>query len=835
MGVYKIIYNKYDKKVYEGEFEEDVREGRGSLYHSNGNVKYTGEWKNDKPNGIGVLFHENGNKFYEGKWEEGSACGQGVLFNELGRIEYEGQFEKSKKSGIGIAYYEDGSKYKGEWKDDEINGFGSFFYSTGELSYRGSWHNSKRDGHGIILSRENILIYQGSFSAGKRCGVGKSYYEEGKLEYDGQWHNDEMSGEGILYDKNGIKVFQGFFDHGRILTANVVKTLKTEVETDNLNENISFNNNGEGICAQELVGKDIGEMVKSFKQYNLENSNFEKSKNEENEYESDIENQETIENGYIELQENNEMKNDDKEGDELQEGEEDDELDAVEENENEEEEEAQEDDEEEDEEIDEDNIEDEDSDEYKDGNEYDDNINNYNEKQIKDYIYIDEDEKQEKVEDEHIDNIKIYKHEYNHLDNQSYSIKNIENEDKNNNEDIFENIIEDGEYIYQGDFNEFSKTGYGTIFFKEKKRYTGDLIMGVYDGYGKLFDFDENLIYEGNFKEGKRNGLGRSFDNCKNVIYDGEWKDDQQDGAGKLINSNGKEIYKGTFYKGKALGLSNSISAEIDNILYGELEAMVGLEEVKDDIARLVSFLKMQILRRRVSYKIMDIPYIFTFEGNIGVGKEAVARILGKIYYVLGFIPEYNFIQKDLSEALDYSHEGKIEKTMDDVGGGVLYLSNLYENEYDETTILVKDKSAINNIIDLVDYSNGHFIIIFSGNEELIETMIHSRKELAKLVGKSILFFDYSADEMIDFLKKLSLEKDYVLDDELIEVLKIFFEEMIYDEQYNSRNAEFLKELFTDIVKEQCIRIDSYGVEHVENLKRIELQDFKNIENKICF
>ena len=802
MGVYKIIYDKLQNKLYEGEFEGELRAGRGRLYYPSGGIKYTGEWESDNPSGMGVLFYENGAKFYEGKWLGGSACGQGVLYTDTGRIEYEGQFEDSKKNGIGTIYYEDGVKYKGEWILDKKSGFGSLYYASGELNYRGSWKDSKREGSGTIFGNDNLILYKGEFCNDKKHGRGRSYYIQGNLEYDGEWFNDEKSGEGVLYNRDGLKIFEGFFSRGKRLEANVVKILKTDVEIPH-SENLDIKIDAYDEKGQDIIDKSLEIIYEDEPKNDIEykNNNFDTLEsfigNKVGEfYESENEHS-TVENNIL----NNDKFDIDKFDDE-------DEViyEVYGENSN----------------INEETQEVEESDDIS------EEITEVIEEELESEMLKDN---RESVECENI----VSESEKNN--SEEVVVKETEeslNLIIDNDEEVY-NYIEKGDYIYKGIFSNNEATGNGKVFYKNKLKYSGELYKGSFDGNGKLYDTKEKVSYEGFFRNGKKFGFGVSYDSFGNIIYTGEWKDDIRCGVGKLLNSNGEEIYSGKFYNGKALGLGNDIEAEIDNILYKELEAMVGLEEVKDDIARLVSFLKMQIIRGRIAYKTIDIPYIFTFEGNIGVGKESIARILGKLYYILGLVPEYNFIQTDLSQALDYSHDGEIEEAMDSFGGGVLYLSNLYENDYADAVNLIKSKEATNNIMNLIDYSNGHFIIIFSGDEDLIETMIHNKKELVKLVGKSIIFFDYSVEEMMDFVGKISKEKDYELENDLLKMLKEFFEEVITNDKVSNRNAEFVKEVFIEIVKEQCIRIDTYGIEEVTNIKILKVEDFENIKNKICF
>ena len=56
---------------------------------------YEGEYKNDLYDGKGKLFYENG-KYYEGEFVEGLKHGKGILFYKDGKIKYDGQFEKGK-------------------------------------------------------------------------------------------------------------------------------------------------------------------------------------------------------------------------------------------------------------------------------------------------------------------------------------------------------------------------------------------------------------------------------------------------------------------------------------------------------------------------------------------------------------------------------------------------------------------------------------------------------------------------------------------------------------------------------------------------------------------
>ena len=49
-----------DGKYYIGQWKNGLRNGKGTMYYSNGTIKYEGDWVNDKEEGKGIDFYKNG-------------------------------------------------------------------------------------------------------------------------------------------------------------------------------------------------------------------------------------------------------------------------------------------------------------------------------------------------------------------------------------------------------------------------------------------------------------------------------------------------------------------------------------------------------------------------------------------------------------------------------------------------------------------------------------------------------------------------------------------------------------------------------------------------------
>lgn len=71
-------------------------------------------------------------------------------------------------------------------------------------------------------------------------------------------------------------------------------------------------------------------------------------------------------------------------------------------------------------------------------------------------------------------------------------------------------------------------------------RYVGEKIGDNFHGFGTL-TFANGEVYEGEFNENKRNGYGKRFINKNVLIYEGEWQNDRYSGRGILYNPKFKQ------------------------------------------------------------------------------------------------------------------------------------------------------------------------------------------------------------------------------------------------------------------------------------------------------
>jgi hypothetical protein len=112
---------------------------------------YDGEWRNNLRDGKGVMRWVTTNEMYSGMWKEGRQHGHGLhiwfLLNKQGspwqmQNSYEGEFANGERSGFGLFMYADGSKYTGEWANNVKHGHGTFTFADGEV-YTGRFEHDR--------------------------------------------------------------------------------------------------------------------------------------------------------------------------------------------------------------------------------------------------------------------------------------------------------------------------------------------------------------------------------------------------------------------------------------------------------------------------------------------------------------------------------------------------------------------------------------------------------------------------------------------------------------------------------------------------------------------
>ncbi|KAI3384829.1 hypothetical protein SNEBB_009081 [Seison nebaliae] len=128
-------------------------------------------------------------------------------------------------------------------------------------------------------------------------------------------------------------------------------------------------------------------------------------------------------------------------------------------------------------------------------------------------------------------------------------------------------IYETNGNTYAGEWKDNKRHGKGSYFWKETHLvYEGDWLEGNRTGYGMISHQTEKgdlrKLYAGNWHMNKRHGQGTYFYE-NGDYYEGEWVNDVREGWGKMMHSNG-DSYEGYWSNNLRHGLGMYIFANGD-------------------------------------------------------------------------------------------------------------------------------------------------------------------------------------------------------------------------------------------------------------------------------
>ena len=88
---------------------------------------------------------------YEGDFKEGMRHGKGIWreSNSPNATSYEGSYFNDKKHGEGLYKWKSGSHYKGNFYNDQRDGYGEMYWIDGS-SYKGQWEKGAQRGEGLM-------------------------------------------------------------------------------------------------------------------------------------------------------------------------------------------------------------------------------------------------------------------------------------------------------------------------------------------------------------------------------------------------------------------------------------------------------------------------------------------------------------------------------------------------------------------------------------------------------------------------------------------------------------------------------------------------------------
>ncbi len=261
-----------------------------------------------------------------------------------------------------------------------------------------------------------------------------------------------------------------------------------------------------------------------------------------------------------------------------------------------------------------------------------------------------------------------------------------------------------------------------------------------------------------------------------------------------------------------------------------ELNQLIGLENVKQDIYKLISFSKLSQLKKERGLQSVDRNLHSIFAGNPGTGKSSVVKILSKIYIELGILTKDHIIEIDRSD-LVASYQGQTavntEKIISQAIGGILYIKDVHTFFTDDDLYGLE---AIETIFKRADEYKGKLVVILSGMKNKINLLLKTNKDLAKLFPNIFYFENYSPRQLLAICSSLTEKNGYILDEGALQELIDIFSTLTEKEDNGFQNGITARNILYSAITNQEERIFNIYDQKDVDLITITLEDVQKIK-----
>jgi AAA+ superfamily predicted ATPase len=260
--------------------------------------------------------------------------------------------------------------------------------------------------------------------------------------------------------------------------------------------------------------------------------------------------------------------------------------------------------------------------------------------------------------------------------------------------------------------------------------------------------------------------------------------------------------------------------------LQAELDALVGLETVKEQVRALVAFLEVQARRKDHALPEVATSQHLVFLGNPGTGKTTVARLLAQMYRAMGLLRRGHLVEVDRAglvgeyvglTAVKTDHA--VRRALD----GVLFIDEAYalaSSEFDRRDF---GSEAIETLLKRMEDNRERLIVIVAGYPRLMERFLESNPGLRSRFSREIVFPDYTTDELLAIARKFAREHEYRLGDGVETVLRQILDGARRGESFG--NARFARTLFEHSLNAQALRLARGGGPPLADRGREDLQE----------
>ncbi len=258
-----------------------------------------------------------------------------------------------------------------------------------------------------------------------------------------------------------------------------------------------------------------------------------------------------------------------------------------------------------------------------------------------------------------------------------------------------------------------------------------------------------------------------------------------------------------------------------------ELDELIGLNEVKEQIKKIISFLKISKTRNNMPMLHM------CFNGNPGTGKTTVARIVGKIFAEEQILSDKKiFVEAQRCDLIGkyVGHTAPMtQKIIEKSLGGILFIDEAYS-----IASYIQDEGGrdfgaecIATLLKGMEDNRENLCVILAGYTNEMQHMLKVNPGFESRIQFTIDFPDYSAEALYNIFKNLCAKEKYKISNNVKKFLIDHFNKAKLNKNFS--NARYVRNLYEKVKIEQAYRITINANENINLIKKCDIE--KVVEN----
>jgi SpoVK/Ycf46/Vps4 family AAA+-type ATPase len=257
-----------------------------------------------------------------------------------------------------------------------------------------------------------------------------------------------------------------------------------------------------------------------------------------------------------------------------------------------------------------------------------------------------------------------------------------------------------------------------------------------------------------------------------------------------------------------------------------QLHDMVGLTQVKREVANIVDLLASARQRKQAGLPVPSLSRHLIFAGPPGTGKTTVARLYKDILTALGVLNGGQLVEvarADLvGEYVGHTAQ-RTREAFDRARGGVLFIDEAYTLAPRHGSGNDFGHEAIDTLVKLMEDHRDEVVVIAAGYAEEMADFVAANPGLRSRFSRYVTFDNYTPDELVTIFMQHAATAGYECPPATVDAVRRGVAAMRRGRDFG--NGRYARQLLDEAVTRQAGRLRAVAVPSVTDLRTLLPED----------